>query len=265
MWRMFRGQAALCRKMYSAPTAFSTDSPFRWPELDNAVEARRARAAHLEKLSAAARYQVWELSRKKHLGEIDEETFQERIAAVKKAVIPKAHALVYGKVGEGASPEARAAYLEKYGCVRWTSQAIKEIAKHGPLIEIGAGNGKWKKQLESAGADVVAYDAGTPGTFFREGINGVKRGNHKALQNHKGEGRALLLVYPPDGPMALDCLSEYEGEKLIYVGEGVAGCNADDDFFHELERSWDVASVISLDPYPGCHEKLFILVRKRKA
>ena len=247
-------------RAYSAPTS---DSPFSYDALEKVIAARKERAANLEKLAAASRYQVWVLSRKFHLGEIDEATFKAKIAQVKKAVIPKAHALVYGTEAT-AGPQSRAEYLEKYGCVRWTDVAMAAIAKECPsIIELGAGSGKWKRRLEAEGCNVIAYDAATNVTFIKEGEkNGVMRGDHTSIAKHAKEGRALMLVYPPDGPMACDCLAAYAGNTLVYVGEGVGGCNADDDFFHELLQSWTVVVDMALDPYQGCAEKLFILKRK---
>jgi len=67
------------------------------------------------------------------------------------------------------------------------------------------------------------------------------------IQNMKGQdavglmknrGRALLLVYPPPGPMAYEVVKKYssfEGNDIIiYVGEGVGGANADEKFFNYL-------------------------------
>lgn len=48
--------------------------------------------------------------------------------------------------------------------------------------------------------------------------------------------RALLLVYPPPGPMARNCLEAYQGNVLFYVGEGRGGANGDAEFFDTLEK-----------------------------
>src|SRR4051794_21992422 len=39
-----------------------------------------------------------------------------------------------------------------------SDEAIEEIARHGPIVEIGAGTGYWAWLLAQAGADVLAYD-----------------------------------------------------------------------------------------------------------
>ena len=51
----------------------------------------------------------------------------------------------------------------------------------------------------------------------------------------KNRGRVLLLVYPPPGKMAIDVVKQYTkfdgNDTIIYVGEGVGGANADQEFF----------------------------------
>ena len=40
---------------------------------------------------------------------------------------------------------------------------MREIVRHTPLIEIGAGSGYWAMCLARAGADIIAYDSRPPG------------------------------------------------------------------------------------------------------
>lgn len=75
---------------------------------------------------------------------------------------------------------------------------------------------------------------------------------------------SLLLVYPPPGDTAVRCLREYSGDALVYVGEGRGGVNANDAFFDGLGAEWDVTSVVELDPFPQCFERLFLLRRRRE-
>lgn len=49
-------------------------------------------------------------------------------------------------------------HLERYGCTKWTDEALDVIKQYSPLIEIGAGHGHWQRALEDKGADVVAFD-----------------------------------------------------------------------------------------------------------
>ena len=85
---------------------------------------------------------------------------------------------------------------------------------------------------------------------------------HRYLRDYPD--RTLLLVYPPPGPMARDCLRLYRGRALVYVGEGIGGCNGDDAFFRTLKKEWTVRGVGELDPFPGCFERLYVLERKKE-
>ena len=83
--------------------------------------------------------------------------------------------------------------------------------------------------------------------------------------------RALLLVFPPPGPMAKACLDAYAGDTVLYVGEGRGGCCADGAFFDALEpyggaakkrgSGWALSAVEDLAPFPGGHERLYIFKR----
>lgn len=76
---------------------------------------------------------------------------------------------------------------------------------------------------------------------------------------------SLLLVYPPPGDTGLRCLREYKGGALAYVGEGKGGANASDAFFDKLDAEWEVTSILDLDPFPQCFERLYLLRRRREA
>ena len=41
---------------------------------------------------------------------------------------------------------------------RWTPEALQKIISFGPIIEIGAGHGHWKRALTECGGDVMAFD-----------------------------------------------------------------------------------------------------------
>mmetsp|Transcript_32788 Transcript_32788/g.36516 ORF Transcript_32788/g.36516 Transcript_32788/m.36516 type:complete len:383 (+) Transcript_32788:78-1226(+) len=95
---------------------------------------------------------------------------------------------------------------------------------------------------------------------------------YKVLRSWACRGRALLLVYPPPGPMAIDSVKTYidaapVNDTLIYVGEGRGGANGDDALFDVLENGeWTLVEVIQVLLPPGnkgC-EKLYILHHKAK-
>jgi hypothetical protein len=93
----------------------------------------------------------------------------------------------------------------------------------------------------------------------------------KVLRSWACRGRALLLVYPPPGQMAIDTVKTYidaasENDTLIYVGEGRGGANGDDTLFDLLENGeWILIEVMDVVKPPGdkgC-EKLYVLHHKK--
>lgn len=103
-----------------------------------------------------------------------------------------------------------------------SAAALEAIARHGPIIEVGAGTGYWAGLLQAMGVDIVAFDAEPTSTgscddgaranrFFVEasGFTTVRRGDAAALFEQGSAAaealarRALLLVWP-NNPDAQD-------------------------------------------------------------
>lgn len=172
------------------------------------------------------------------------------------------HRIIFGATDP---PDARRQYEAKYGNCRYTPEAISAVAALSPVVEIEAGRGHWQRALTSAGATVVSFDkwAGAFGPLppHLAPVSKVLPGDENAIRMHRD--KTLLLVYPQPGDTALRCLQEYKGGVMVYVGEGRGGANADDEFFDGLDAEWEVTTVLELDPFQQCFEKLFVLHRKK--
>ena len=148
------------------------------------------------------------------------------------------------------------------GDVAW----IVEQLDGRPVVEIGAGTGYWAWQLEQAGVDVAAYDPNPPADdnhFCKAGpYTTVLADDATAVKHH--QDRTLLMVWPPyGGEHARHALSLYEGDLLIYAGEGWGGCTADDGFYELLDAEWDEVSVAPRHvTWWGIHCCLSAFVRK---
>lgn len=131
--------------------------------------------------------------------------------------------------------------------------------------------------LSKAGVDIVAFDdfSHIPAlTAAYDGSNNeavaaalaeymvgkVKHGNQSEIAKHPK--RTLLLCYPPPSPLAAACLELYKGKKLVYVGEGRGGCNANAKFFDVLQSDWEIEQEVKLKPFVGGLERLYVLRRK---
>lgn len=151
------------------------------------------------------------------------------------------------------------------GDVTWLVQQLNGRA----VVEIGAGTGYWAWQLEQSGVDVAAYDphpAGEDNSYCKAGpYTTVLADDASAVKHH--QDRALLMVWPPyGGEHARHALSLYEGDLLIYAGEGHGGCTADDGFFELLDEEWDEVSIAPQHvTWWGIHCRLVAYTRKAVA
>lgn len=129
-----------------------------------------------------------------------------------------------------------------------SEDALRTIAKHGPLVEMGAGTGYWAAILQHRGVDVEPYDLVLPDAslanqfFYDSTFTTVAQCDARGIFRERPElaSRALLLVWPnnPDalespkhaashgGPQMpiwdAECLEAYldaGGHTVVYVGE----------------------------------------------
>lgn len=149
------------------------------------------------------------------------------------------------------------------GDITW----MRAFVSASGVVEIGAGRGYWADQLKWAGVDVVAYEPHLPGRdnhYFDtdETFTLVRVDDHLAVKKHAD--RTLLIVWPSYGEAwAAEALARYQGDVLIYAGEGAGGCTADDEFFEILERDWEWLSTAPLHmTWWGIHCQLQAFVRK---
>lgn len=131
---------------------------------------------------------------------------------------------------------------------------------------MGAGNGYWASLLKEAGADILAFDYAPPRTqknFWFKKTNEfgeVKFGQSRLLRKYPD--RTLFLCWPPMSEMASQCLENWKGKHLIYIGESCGGCTANDDFFEQLERDFEEIESLDIPQWPGIHDTLTIHQRK---
>lgn len=195
--------------------------------------------------------------------QVSREDFDHRMAVFNNEVELATHRIIFGVADP---PDARRRYEAEHGNCRHTPEAIRMVAALSPLVELEAGRGHWQRALSAAGATVVSFDRWVGGISGSDvppevaPVGKVLPGDERALHLHRD--KALLLVYPAPGDMALRCLREFRGDTFVYVGEGRGGANASDEFFDGLDAEWEATSVLELDPFPQCFERLFVLRRK---
>lgn len=171
------------------------------------------------------------------------------------------------------APAGRSVLTGRYAFPVLDEHAIAEISALSDamgsegVVEVGAGTGYVCWLLAQAGLRAHAYDLYPP----RSGENRWHTGTHHPVHAAGPEvlrdyaDFALLLCWPPfEDPMARRCLRHYDGESLIYIGEGESsGCNADSPFFEELDRGWRLHRQIEIPTWDAIHDSLRIYHRER--
>lgn len=145
------------------------------------------------------------------------------------------------------------------------AQAILEHTPHRKIVDVGAGTGYWGWFLSQYGLDVVCYDIEPyHNDYSANKWLEVKKGGPESAGIHPE--RALLLCWPPySDSMAAQTLKAYQGDLLIYIGEGRWGCTGDDDFHYQIEESGTWENVFHSHPvnWRGIHSQNFIYRRVR--
>ena len=169
----------------------------------------------------------------------------------------------------------RKALVTKYAWAIPDDDALRIIASiNQPIVEIGAGTGYWSRLLQDYGCDIIAYDTCPPKRHqvmigpvltnqwgHQKQYIHVRKGGPNVLSNHSD--RALFLCWPPyNNNMASDCLSNWNGSHLIYVGED-DGCTANDNFHQLLNDEFDLVYQYQIPQWPGIHDELFIYKRNQ--
>ena len=162
------------------------------------------------------------------------------------------------------------------------------------VVELGAGSGYWAWLLAQSGVDVRAYDRAPIGhedSWFK-GTRGsrsaqstappkewhpVFEGDESVLALPENADRVLFLCWPNyNSTFAYDALKAYQGDYVIYVGEGDGGCNGDDlfwmlvegatpwldDVVPHIEQEWDRDASCQMIQWSGIHDNLTIYKRR---
>jgi hypothetical protein len=158
----------------------------------------------------------------------------------------------------------RHSLVEKYAWAIPNEAAITVFKQYAPIIEIGAGKGYWASLIRKADVDILAFDKYLENNYFTDKETPwteILKGDEQTIKDHPN--RTLFLCWPPyDNPMAYNCLMNYKGDTLIYVGEDEGGCTGDDNFWKEIGANWKDIEGVKIPQWEGIHD--YLLVYKRK-
>jgi hypothetical protein len=161
-------------------------------------------------------------------------------------------------VRDGSFIDYRSEAIKRFGFAILTDAAVQGLLRYSPLLEVGAGACYWAHELRAAGADIIATDPDPLSCVsFELERMWLEPERLTALQAiAKYPKRTLMMVWPSlRDSWAHDALKAYEGEHVIYCGEGWGGCTADDAFHELLDRDWveernfDIPSWFGINDY----------------
>ncbi len=164
--------------------------------------------------------------------------------------------LDYPRVLEVAG-QHRYELIKKYSFAIPSTEVLKYISEQtSKIIELGAGSGYWSRMLDIYGIDVVAFDNYCENYGFTQKWFDVQEGSVEQLKKYSD--RSLLLCWPSyETSFAYNCLKNYTGREIFYIGEGSGGCTGNSLFHEKLENSFELKEIVSLPNYSGIYDKLF--------
>jgi hypothetical protein len=175
----------------------------------------------------------------------------------------------------GASPlldlgERRRELASLFSWAVPSEEALERLARHGPLVECGAGMGYWTALLQARGVDALAYDSRPPGAKQRNAYHKharkpwtrIQRGSSvSAARRHRD--RTLLLCWPPydDDAASYKALRAYGGDVVIHIGERGEGATGSVRFHRELELNWTLVEEVELPHWPRLRDTVSVYRR----
>ena len=157
----------------------------------------------------------------------------------------------------------RTQFINRFGFAVLDYGAVETIRPYGPILEVGAGLGYWTHELGRAGIDAVATDPDTRGRW-----PGMPHWTNVEILNaleaiEKYPRRNLLTSWPDrDDPWAAQVLTEFQGETVIYVGEGEFGCTGTPEMFKVLRSRFQPEKYYDIPTFRSLCDRLEIWRRK---
>ena len=255
-------------------------TPKETQELNENIE--RYNALDLKKRDRNAQYAQWEreIDAKSEIKQIVS-TIQEKLRNLNSNTAQECVTLMRQHFDKSICKmvpmyDERDRYTNNFAWVYITMELLNQIVKFVgkcKILEVAGGNGLLGSLLLSLGCHITITDLFTGhykyiGTtckdkrrrfsLYIEEISGPK-----AVMKYR-DANVLLLCWPPQDSMAYKCLSNFKGNKVVFIGEYdgyQVSLNGDANFFSLLKMDWDVEKIIITNWY-GIHDELFLYSRK---
>jgi hypothetical protein len=93
-------------------------------------------------------------------------------------------------------------------------EALEELAKYQPILEVGAGLGYWAKLLQDRNVEILPTDRDAP-TLAHTKVTQVD-----TLHSIENRNYTLFMCWVPE-EAAIEVSRAYEGNTIIWVGEQI--------------------------------------------
>ena len=161
---------------------------------------------------------------------------------------------------------ARMAFTRKWGFSIPCAEAIDQISKLSPIVEVGAGSGYWTAMLRAAGIDIIATDAlpagKNPHGFQTSEFCKVEPIDALSAVT-RYENRSIFCSWPTEGEeWAAEAFSKLpRGNHLILIGTGRGGITGSNSLFDLIDSELTLLNTIEIPQFPKVKDLMWIYVR----
>ena len=144
--------------------------------------------------------------------------------------------------------------------------SIVSFANGDTILEVGAGSGLWSAtiNLHPTNPTCIATDDFSSHYKYNSSdtFTSVEKSDAISSIDKYTNANVLMIVWPPnDSNMSFDALSNFKGDKLIYIGCTAGGCTGTDDFYTLLKTNWKLKEVVPLKNWCFMDAKCFLFTR----
>ena len=158
--------------------------------------------------------------------------------------------------------EKRGQFIRKFGFVLFSEQTLEEIVEFNRrILSIGCGCGYLEHWLRKYGARMHVTDIQT---LKNNSYGFIKRWTRVEVMSHRvamdmysKPGVAILISWPHfDVTWDAEVLDKiHDGQKLIYIGEGVGDCTGSKPFHQKLEKEFTKCGGAHIYSWFGIHDR----------
>lgn len=148
------------------------------------------------------------------------------------------------------------------GDIEW----IRRETGNAEFFEVGAAPGMLALECNERGLKVSSSDpdpTGANGWNWRSPRKMTRCSGQQAVRIHRGKN--LLWSWPDyNEPYTATVLRGFDGEFVVYIGEGPGGCTGSDEFHDLLERDFDLTGIREIRNFPSIRDRIHVLRRKSR-